>query len=129
MRTEKSFFPLNEQLYKVIFSEVPNGDQDEELAFMNSRGHATMVFLRGLVDELAAHGHESRILQDGFELVFEHPKDVNMFSLDDPECGVRLILASLQELDIQVELYPRFGLRFMAGGEEEEEEEEEEEQL
>lgn len=123
MKPETFFAPLSRENFDLAMSEVP-GDLpgDDEAAYMERRGKAAMGFLEELVDVLATRKIAARIVQDGYELLFEHPGDVNPIALEgNTSHDLRIIIASLQEVGAQLEVYPRFGLRFMASQGEEEE--------
>lgn len=125
MKKESFFAPLSRESFDLATSEVPNDlPGDDQLAYIEHRGSAAMNFLKEVVGVLAAREIEARIVQDGHELFFEHPGDINPIALmGDTAHDLRIIIASLQELAAQLEVYPRFGLRFMAFQKEYEEEE------
>lgn len=126
MRKEKSFKEfsgVDRGNYDAAIEPI-NTDQPEQaqIAEMDKRGFYAMEFLKTLCDALNESGHPSRIAQDGFDLVFRSPVDCNEIDLNDPEHSLRFILASLQSLDAEFEIYPKFGIRFFEPAELEEEE-------
>lgn len=113
MRKEVKFVEMDHRSYDASICPISSFMPEEEaLRAMTKRGHSALEFLKSLCDVLNSAGFPSRIVQDGYSWVFKSPVDATEIDVDEPEHSLKAILASLESLDAEFELYPKFGVRF-----------------